>query len=182
MDTAARPWQAPSSSDTIAIWLTNSVLGTLCFKGISSSGGSDSKESALSEGDTMIQSLGQEGTLEKGIAAHSSVLAWKISWAEEPGGLQRVWATESELSQLSLSRLSSYHTPLHKTRPPQSSHHTLRSSRRKRGHPTATPHKASWVKLPNPFLFILRNRKHLFSIGPNFQTSGEKKNYPCHKS
>ena len=62
----------------------------LCFKGISSSGGSDSKESALNEGDTMIQSLGQEDTLEKGIATHSSVLAWKISRAEEPGGLQRV--------------------------------------------------------------------------------------------
>ena len=53
----------------------NNVLGMLCFKGISSSGGLDGKESALSEGDSMIQSLGQEEPLEKGIATHSSVLA-----------------------------------------------------------------------------------------------------------
>ena len=33
-------------------------------------------------------SLGQEDRLEKGIATHSSVLAWRIPWAEEPGWLQ----------------------------------------------------------------------------------------------
>ena len=33
-------------------------------------------------------SLGQEGPLEKEIAMHSSILAWKIPWTEEPGGLQ----------------------------------------------------------------------------------------------
>ena len=35
-----------------------------------------------------VQSLGWEDPLEKGMAAHSSILAWKIPWAEEPGGLQ----------------------------------------------------------------------------------------------
>ena len=35
-----------------------------------------------------VQSLGQEDPLEKGIAAHSSILAWRIPWTEEPGGLQ----------------------------------------------------------------------------------------------
>ena len=35
-----------------------------------------------------IQSLGQEVPLEKGMAAHSSVLAWRMPWTEEPGGLQ----------------------------------------------------------------------------------------------
>ena len=34
-----------------------------------------------------VQSLGQENPLEKGIANHSSVLAWEIPWTEEPGGL-----------------------------------------------------------------------------------------------
>ena len=34
------------------------------------------------------QSLGQEGPLEKEMATHSSILAWAIRWAEEPGGLQ----------------------------------------------------------------------------------------------
>ena len=38
--------------------------------------------------DTQIQSLGQEDPLEKGIATHSSILAWEISWTEETGGLQ----------------------------------------------------------------------------------------------
>ena len=35
-----------------------------------------------------VQSLGQEDPLEKGMATHSSILAWRISWTEEPGGLQ----------------------------------------------------------------------------------------------
>ena len=35
-----------------------------------------------------IQSLGQEDPLEKEMATHSSTLAWKIPWMEEPGGLQ----------------------------------------------------------------------------------------------
>ena len=38
--------------------------------------------------ETWVQSLGQEDLLEKGMAAHSSVLAWRIPWTEEPGGLQ----------------------------------------------------------------------------------------------
>ena len=45
--------------------------------------------------ETWIQFLGQEDLLEKGIATHSSILAWRIPWTEEPGelqsmGLQRV--------------------------------------------------------------------------------------------
>ena len=37
---------------------------------------------------TRMQSLGQEDSLEKGMATHSSTLAWRISQTEEPGGLQ----------------------------------------------------------------------------------------------
>ena len=45
--------------------------------------------------ETQVQSLGQEDLLEKEMATHSSILAWKIPWTEEPGrpqslGLQRV--------------------------------------------------------------------------------------------
>ena len=40
--------------------------------------------------ETQVQSLGQEDPLEKGLATHSSVLAWRISWTEEPGGLQSI--------------------------------------------------------------------------------------------
>ena len=38
--------------------------------------------------ETRILSLGQEDPLEKGMATHSSILAWRIPWTEEPGGLQ----------------------------------------------------------------------------------------------
>ena len=38
--------------------------------------------------ESWVQFLGQEDTLEKGMATHSSILAWKISWTEEPGSLQ----------------------------------------------------------------------------------------------
>ena len=38
--------------------------------------------------ETQVQSLGQEDPLEKGTATHSSVLALRIPWTEEPGGLQ----------------------------------------------------------------------------------------------
>ena len=37
---------------------------------------------------TQVQSLHQEDPLEKGMATHSSILAWRIPWTEEPGGLQ----------------------------------------------------------------------------------------------
>ena len=38
--------------------------------------------------ETQVQSLGWEEPLEKGMATHSSILAWEIPWTEEPGGLQ----------------------------------------------------------------------------------------------
>ena len=38
--------------------------------------------------ETKVQSLGQEDTLEKEMATHCNILAWKIPWTEEPDGLQ----------------------------------------------------------------------------------------------
>ena len=38
--------------------------------------------------EVRVRSLGQEDPLEKGMATHSSILAWRISWTEELGGLQ----------------------------------------------------------------------------------------------
>ena len=38
--------------------------------------------------ETWVRSLGWEDLLEKGIATHASILAWRIPWTEEPGGLQ----------------------------------------------------------------------------------------------
>ena len=40
--------------------------------------------------ETWVQSLGQEDPLEKEMATHSSILAWRIPWTEEPGGLHTV--------------------------------------------------------------------------------------------
>ena len=42
----------------------------------------------LATQETWVQSLGQEDTLEKGMTTHSSILAWRIPWTEESGGLQ----------------------------------------------------------------------------------------------
>ena len=38
--------------------------------------------------ESQVQSLGQEDPLEKGMATHSSILAWRIPWTGKPGGLQ----------------------------------------------------------------------------------------------
>ena len=46
--------------------------------------------------ETWILSLGWEDPLEKEIAAHSSILAWKIPWTEEPGRLQSLGSQESD--------------------------------------------------------------------------------------
>ena len=49
-------------------------------------GGSDSKELPATR-ETQVQSLGWEDSLEKEMAIHPSILAWRMSWTEEPGGL-----------------------------------------------------------------------------------------------
>ena len=53
------------------------------------------KESAVVQ-ETLVQSLGQEDPLEKGMAAHSSILAWRIPGTEEPGGLQSMGSHRAE--------------------------------------------------------------------------------------
>ena len=50
-------------------------------------GGSDGKQSSCNEGD-QVRSLGWEDLLEKGVATHSSILAWEIPRTEEAGGLR----------------------------------------------------------------------------------------------
>ena len=49
--------------------------------------------------ETWVRSPGQEDPLEKGIATHSSILAWRIPWTEEPGGLQSVSHKESDMTE-----------------------------------------------------------------------------------
>ena len=45
--------------------------------------------------ETRVRSLGWEDPLEKEMAIHSSILAWRISWTEEPGGLQSMGVPKS---------------------------------------------------------------------------------------
>ena len=47
----------------------------------------------------MVQSLGWEDPLEEGMATQSSVLAWRIPWTEEPGGLQSWGCKESDMTE-----------------------------------------------------------------------------------
>ena len=42
--------------------------------------------------ETWVRSLGREDPLEEGMATHSSILAWKIPWTEEPGRLYSPWS------------------------------------------------------------------------------------------
>jgi hypothetical protein len=49
--------------------------------------------------ETWVQSLGQEDPLEKEMATHSCVLAWKIPWTEELGRLQSMGSQESDMTE-----------------------------------------------------------------------------------
>ena len=60
-------------------------------------GGSGGKESAIQE--TWIRFLGREDLLEKGMATHSSILAWRIPWTEKPGGLQTMGSQKSDTTE-----------------------------------------------------------------------------------
>ena len=51
--------------------------------------------------ETWVQSLGQEDPLEKEMATHSSTLAWKIPWMEEPGRLQSMGSVTKSRTRLS---------------------------------------------------------------------------------
>ena len=73
-------------------------------------GGSAGKESTCNAED-----LGWEDPLEKGTVTHSSILAWRIPWTEEPGRLQSYGVAKS---QIRLSPLSLYFSPV--VRPPSS--------------------------------------------------------------
>ena len=48
------------------------------------------KNSPANAGDNQVPSLDWEDPLEEGMATHSNILAWRIPWTEEPGGLQSV--------------------------------------------------------------------------------------------
>ena len=71
--------------------------------------------------ETWVRSLGQEDPLEKEIATHFSILAWRIPWTEEPGGLQstglqsgtRLSNFTFTLLSLSLINFTLFYTVIH---------------------------------------------------------------------
>ena len=58
--------------------------------------------------ETQVQSLGQDNPLEKEIATHPSILAWKIPWMEEPGRLQSMGSQRVDITER-LHFLSFFH-------------------------------------------------------------------------
>ena len=66
-----------------------------------------------------VGSLGPEDPLQKEMATHSSILAWRIPWAEEPGGLQSSgWQKESDMTERQNQNKSESRVPhLHKGSP-----------------------------------------------------------------
>ena len=111
--------------------LTNENPGNCCYHGnwgqdrkAGFPGGPDSKEPACNGSNPgLIPGWGRP-PLERGMAAHSSVLAWRIPWTEEPGGLQSMgsqtvghnWA----ISTFTLGKLEGRARPTHSPRGPLS--------------------------------------------------------------
>ena len=56
------------------------------------------QKTACNTGD-VVGSLGQEESLEKGMATYSSILVWRIPWTEEPGGIQSMVSQESDITE-----------------------------------------------------------------------------------
>ena len=50
--------------------------------------------------ETRVQALGQEDPLEEGMATHSGILAWRVPWTEEPGGLQPWGHKQSDMTEV----------------------------------------------------------------------------------
>ena len=82
-------WQRSDSWELIVVGVggTRKMWGD----GLGFLGGSAEKKNPPAVQETHVPSLGQEDSLEKEMAAHSSILAWRIPWTEEPGGLHSPW-------------------------------------------------------------------------------------------
>ena len=78
---AVRPWGVALAEP---LWASASSP----FKGVMVRGGVQMVKNLPAMQETRVRSLGWEDPLEKGMATHSSILAWRIPWTEEPDGLQ----------------------------------------------------------------------------------------------
>ena len=95
-----------AQSRTWLKWLSSSSSSSVYVYSTSASQVAQRLKHLPAMWETWVQSLGQEDPLEKEMATHSSILAWRIPWTEEPGGLQSTglqkvghdWATSLSLS------------------------------------------------------------------------------------
>ena len=94
--------------------------------------------------ETQVRSLGQADPLEKGMATHSSSLAWKIPWTEEPSGLQSM-VSQRVGHDLSTAQPAKYdqreathckQTPMKKSIPQAFSNSSVEQQNPKRPHPS----------------------------------------------
>ena len=82
----------------------SSALGLLCPLFLKGFPGAQMVKNLPGRQATRVRSLGQEDPLEKEMATHSGILAWRIPWTQEPGGLQ-------SMGQQSQTQLSDSHFP-----------------------------------------------------------------------
>ena len=95
---ARHPSHYPAQRDSFLIWTSHVHLYCLfsaIYRGLKPDGAALITQlvknlPALQE--TLVQFLGQEDPLEKGMATHSSIHTWRILWPEEPGGLLFIWS------------------------------------------------------------------------------------------
>ena len=84
------PVQLPELS-SVLFWSPSLSFLTIIPIGSFPSGSAVKNPPAVQEPqETRVRSLGQEDPLEDSMATHSSILAWRISWTEEPSGLQSI--------------------------------------------------------------------------------------------
>ena len=102
----------PISKEVILLMFSNSVsVSSLLGLPRWLSGKESTCQCRRCSQETWIQSLGRQDPLEKGMATHPSILAWRIIWTEEPGGLQSM-GSESQ-TRLSASTRAHTHTHTH---------------------------------------------------------------------
>ena len=96
--------------------------------------------------ETWIWSLGWEDPLEKGMATHSSILSWKISWTEDPGGYSpQCCKSRTQLSTLSLCLSEAPRAaPPHPTHPANREERVLPETHETWGHGEELPATGSW--------------------------------------
>ena len=99
--------------------------------------------------EAWVRSLGQEDPLEKEMATHSSILAWRIPWTEELGGLQSTGRKESDTTE----RLH-FHFHLKKNRQRDSIRRPLQKSKHE-----IMPFSATWMDLEEVMLNEISQRK-----------------------